>query len=101
MGLPNYSPIPTPAGGPGEPAADTEELSPLDEHLQSSLENEGKKDESDPVCEKVSPAIAMWLEKWFRKIHCGSEVQEILKLCERLENCDALKVVQVNLKLKK
>ena len=39
-GLPNFSPLPTPPGGPRENTSDVEELSPLDEHLQSSLKND-------------------------------------------------------------
>ena len=41
------------------------------------------------------------MENWSHKVHSGSEVQEILKLCERPEKCDALKVVQVNPEIKK
>ena len=101
-GLLNFNPTLAPAPVPhvdntGDGDLDTEdELSPLDKHLQQSLQNEGPKDDNDPQCGNVPTSIADVLKLWFRKIHSGSEVQDILKQCERPANCSALKVVQIN-----
>ena len=86
---------------PGGVPPPEEEQSDYDKKLASELEDEGPKDDSDPVGDPILAPMAKCLEKWFRTIHSGIEIQETLKSCIRPENATALKVVKINDEVKK
>ena len=86
---------------PGGVPPPEEEQSDYDKKLASELEDEGPKDDSDPVGDPIPAPMAKCLEKWFRTIHSGIEIQETLKSCIRPENATALKVVKINDEVKK
>ena len=73
LGLPAFGtqPTPQPVSDPGtnENKEQEQELSCHGEKLQTELKKDRKKDDLDLTCEKVSPAITDWLQKWFWKIH--------------------------------
>ena len=94
--LPTFNQPPDPSG-----KADEVQQSAYEQKMNKDLESENAAEDSDPTGPKISQAIANCLQKWFRTIHSGSEIQTALKQCVRPENADALKVVTLNPEVKK
>ena len=87
----------------GENSSDEEDKE--DDELQKTYNNSIAdaipSDTDDPTGPAINQSLAKALDYWFRDIHSGSEIQEVLKAVKYPENATALKQVVVNDEVKK
>ena len=76
------------------------EVDPFKQAIAKSLANETREDDSG-LADKVPDVVDRTLLTWFRQVHTGSEIREVLNECLRLSNCTALEPVTINEKVQK
>ena len=69
--------------------------------VSHSLNADKKETDDDTTTEDIPGPCAEIMCEWFRGIHNGNEISEILKMCLRPKNCDSLVQVQINEEIKK
>ena len=69
--------------------------------VSCSLNADKKEADDDTTTEDIPGPCAEIMHEWFRGIHNGNEISEILKMCLRPKNCDSLVQVQINDEIKK
>ena len=69
--------------------------------VSHSLSTDKKETDDDSTTEDIPGPCVEIMREWFRGIHNGNEISEILKLCLRPKNCDSLVNVEINDEIKK
>ena len=69
--------------------------------LTAEVEADIEKMEDNAVGDAVPDLVVNFIQHWFRTIHSGADIQEVLKQCERPANCTTLKMVEINPEVKK
>ena len=69
--------------------------------ISKNLQSETTKKEEDGFADPLPEPCVHALDLWFRRIHPGAEISELLKLCEFPRDCPPLKQVVINDEVKK
>ena len=70
--------------------------SPFKKAISKALASETNQPEEDSTTDDVVQPCADTLSVWFRQIHSGNNISEVLKQCLCPKNCEALKMVEIN-----
>ena len=69
--------------------------------ISKNLKSETTKKEEDGFADPLPEPCVPALDLWFRRIHPGAEISELLKLCEFPGDCPPLKQVVINEEVEK
>ena len=80
------------------PATVQTPANPIDASITRSIEEDSQQNDDSTIHDIHQPCVdTLW--EWFRNVHTGAEIQEVLKMCLRPANCDPLLPVSINPKV--